>query len=287
MDIYIYHLSRYPHIGSYKFVSKQIETLCRSIVVQFDENALALYHQLLIVCLMGQSINKLQNQNLSENIKSWYKLNFDLILEKIETGRIKLKSYLYPEDRLFKDLGICSLKLIPTGVRKVHLEKVPVKLFLLKRRGRQFFHGLKIILFDLKGIGPLYHGHLDSHDPNSIARFNMEGWVEHFQMIAELLKANTAVKGVQGLACFYDPYLKNISPELSYLSEMITRNGGKLFYIGPSEQATKNAIKLSLKRKKHYQEGNYTPTNYLFVWSRKYILNWARNSMNRFGDEVV
>lgn len=41
--------------------------------------------------------------------------------KKIETNADPPGYYKYPQDKFLKDLGVCSLRMIPTDVRKIHL----------------------------------------------------------------------------------------------------------------------------------------------------------------------
>ena len=81
-----------------------------------------------------------------------------------------------------------------------------------------------------------------------------------------------------GLSWFYDPYLKEISPSLNYLREIVIDNGGSLYYVGPNESAIRNATLLSMKRKELYEEGKYMPTNYLYIWPKKKLIQWAETA---------
>jgi len=274
---YCDELRRSPIVGSYKYVSQDTKNLCAGIIKSSNENTLELYHKLVIVELLFDSIPQIEANNYPKDIEYWYWLTFKAILAKIENKKIHKGSYLFPQDRLFKDLGISTLKLIPTGVRKLHREKLPIKRFLFRNGIKQFVKGLVCILFELKGIQPVFHGHLDSRDRHSMSEFSRDGWIRHYKMAAQLLKSNMDVKGIMGLAWFYDPRLKEISPELAYLKELVVNNGGRLFYVGTSENAVENATRLSMKRKRLYEEGKYLPTSYLYIWPRSKIIQWADN----------
>ena len=91
----------------------------------------------------------------------------------------------------------------------------------------------------------------------------------------ELLKQDKRIKGVFGVSWFYDPQLTEISPRLVYLRKLFTDNGGRVFYIGPNEQATKDALTRSQTRRDLYEQGKYVPTHYIIIWSRKDVLAWA------------
>ena len=278
VDRYCNLLKKYPKIGTYKYISKDTKNTYTNIIRDSDASNLEIYHKLVVLNLLSESSEKIETIAYPEEVKKWYLIHFESILERILKDRIHKGSYLFPHDRLFKDIGICTLKLIPTGVRKLHLEILPVKRFLFANGLNQLVRGLLCILFELKGIQPLYHGHLDSRDRQSISEFSFEGWVRHYKMVADLLKIHRDIKGVMGLAWFYDPQLKKISPKLAYLRELVADNGGSLFYVGATNTAAENATRMSMTRKRLYDEGKYTPTSYLYIWSRTKIIQWAENS---------
>jgi hypothetical protein len=94
-------------------------------------------------------------------------------------------------------------------------------------------------------------------------------------MVGELLKINQEVKGYFATSWFYDPELEKISPRLTYLRDVITENGGKLFVKGSSPRTIRDATFKSPTRRKLYEEGKYLPTDYLIVWPRKQLIEWA------------
>lgn len=275
LDAYCGYLKDCPTVCSYKFINDNAKSLYEKLISRGDNATVELYHKIVVLHLLIESSTSFKILNYSKDIQEWHWITFKSVLEKIEKNRIFRGAYLFPHDRLYKDLGICTLKLIPVGVRKLHLEKLPLKRFLFKRGLYQFVRVIYCIIFELKGIQPVFHGHLDFRDRQSIAEFSPEGWMRHFKMVADLLKVKTSVKGVMGLAWFYDPNLKQISPELAYLRELVVDNGGKFFFVGTNEIAIENAIRMSPKRRKLYQCGEYLPTNYLYIWPRKSVIQWA------------
>jgi hypothetical protein len=72
-----------------------------------------------------------------------------------------------------------------------------------------------------------------------------------------------------------DPNLKEISPGLRFLWEVPQQNGAELFCTGGSDQIIKKAIAMSPLRKRLYEEGEYKPMTYAYVWPRKEVLQWA------------
>ena len=269
---YLKLLNNYPQTIYYHYVSAEIKEYCNNIVKLGGEDLLGLYHQLILIELILNAPDKLKLLNLPEDIKVLYNKNFKRIVEKIESEPGNCFTYLY--DSFCKDLAVCSLRMIPVGARKIHLSSIS-RGFLFRKGLPQFVKRGLFVLFELGGLSPLFGMHTDSNDNDLMAEFNHEGFVRTCIRIAELLKANENVKGLFGSSWFYDPQLEVISPRLAYLSQIITKNGGKSFYAGQSEQATQDAILKSPTRRRLYKEGKYIPTIYMVVWPRKKLINWA------------
>lgn len=270
---YLDYLNHYSEYSSYHYTSPHVQAMASHIRQDHDEKILERYHKLILTLLITLSADKLKAKGFPDRINQLYDLGFERILKKIESNAAWY--YQLDQDKFLKDLALCDLRLIPTGVRKIELTKLPVKKFIFKKGIRQFFSSMLFIVFELKGIKPIYRGHLDSHDPDMIAEFNAEGWERHYRLVAELLKITKEVKALVGNGWFIDPQLEQITPELNYIREIGTRNGAKLYYIGPSQRAVKRATSLSPVRKKLYEQGKYSPTNFYLVWSRDKIIKWA------------
>jgi hypothetical protein len=268
---------RYPYVASYHYMSTEVINLTNEIRTRSTESILHFYNQLLLIYLIHDNIIKLDSSNIPPNIKSLYHNNFKRIISNILSDKEPLDFYMYSNDKFLKDLGVCTLRLIPVGHTKIHLSKFPIK-SLFKHDVHQFIKVLLFVFFELKGVQPLYQLHIDSHDPDLLKEFNAEGRIRSYQNIADLLKINKDVKGVYGIAWLHDPVLKTISPRLSFLKEIGPNNGSKTFNMGTNNDAIMNAIATSPTRRRLYHEGKYTPTDFLFVWPRKSLIHWAEES---------
>ena len=71
--------------------------------------------------------------------------------------------------------------------------------------------------------------------------------------------------------------MATISPNLAYLRERPESNGAQFFHDGSNAESIENAIRLSEERRKLYEAGEYTPTDYMLVWARKDLIRWAMN----------
>jgi hypothetical protein len=123
-----------------------------------------------------------------------------------------------------------------------------------------------------RGWGRWYSNHIDLR---AIKEFTSEGWTTSFARIAELLALNPAVRGVAGVAWFYDPELARVSPHLAHIGQTMRRHGAFVVKMKTHPHDIENALARSLIRKKLYAKGEYFPACYLVGWPRRRLLDWA------------
>ena len=123
-----------------------------------------------------------------------------------------------------------------------------------------------------RGWGRWYSNHIDLR---AIKEFTPDGWTASFARIAELLALNPSVRGVAGVAWFYDPELVRVSPHLSYIGHTLQRSGAFRVTMKTQEHDVANALARSLSRKKLHERGEYSPACYLVAWPRRALLEWA------------
>jgi hypothetical protein len=283
IEIYIKYLEKYPTVISYQYVSPEIKKICENIVKTSNENILELYHKLVSVSLIIHNKDKLTTLKLPDEIKYLFYQNFDRIIDNITQNTFPPGFYLYSNDKFYKDIGVCSLRLIPAGPAKINISSLPAN-FLFKGGIKQFVRGILFILFELRGFKPIYEMHVDSHDPNALAEYTYEGHVRFYKRIAQIFMINRNIKAIIAIGWPFDPQIEKISPRHKYLRDFVIKNGGKIFYVGPSESAINNAILRSPTRRKLYEEGKYIPTDYLMIWPRKKLIQWANKQNNKLNN---
>jgi hypothetical protein len=287
VETYIKYLEAYPRISHYKYISQEVETYCQRIMERSSKEALSVYHKLLLVTLISRNIDRVKNGPYPEDVKTLFARNFELILTQIEKKAFGDEFYNYPRDRLMKDLAVCNLRLIPAGAEKINVCRMPRR-WLLRKGISQFLQGALFVLFELRGFKPLYYYHMDSNDPDLMAEFNYDGWCRFYKRVAALLEINRDIKGICSIPWFLDPQLEKISPRLNYLREFFTQNGGRVFYSGSDDNGIASAIAKSPTRRRLYEEGKYMPANYMGIWPRKKLIEWAKkNPQNLEGNRTA
>ncbi|MCP5106798.1 MAG: hypothetical protein GY950_25670 [bacterium] len=274
VEKYIGLLDRYKFGAHYRYVSPDVRHFCDGIIEAGGEGELELYHKLVLVTLVERAREQPGFLKFPADVQQLFTVNFDRILKKIDSGRAKRGYYLYSGDKFFKDLGTCRLTLIPAGAQKLYVGRMGRK-FLIKGGWLQSLRGLRLLVFETRGFKPFYRMAMDSRDRDLMKEFNPGGWVRFFKRAAELLKIDKRIKGVCGSSWFFDPLLKEISPELSYLRDTVLEGGARIFYVDTSEGAVRDALTMSPKRIKLHKEGKYHPKIYMMVLPRKRLIKWA------------
>lgn len=274
IDNYISELEKYPKTAHYRFRSKAVINICQDIVLQSNQTILELYHMLLLSKLIIKSSESDKVTKYPEKIRNLIERDLSKIIHKIDRYSKCTGHYLYENDKFYKDLAICQVKMIPLGAEKVSIGRLS-RVFPFKGGIKQFLLGAKIVSFNMKGFEPVFHIHMDTKDTDLLKEFNPQGWYNFYLLLAELLKMDKNIKGATGTSWFFDPALKNISPELNYLREITLQCGARIFYMDQNDSAISKATFMSKKRLEMYKNGSYIPTNYITVIPRKKLLQWA------------
>jgi hypothetical protein len=281
VENYISLIDRYPEIFDYKDVSPEAKDYCNQILERTDRNVLQLYHKLVILRFIKKSLQKLEHENLPQEVINLYHRHYKKIVA--DTFACSDDFYELSNDKFCKDFAISRMKMIPAGAVLIERARLPKK-FLFRSGIKQFVEGAFFIASELKGLGPLYQSHLDTREGSiSLAEFNPGGWIRSYLRIADILRANPEIKGNFGITWFNDPKMKEISPKLSYIREISVTNGGKIFYYGSSKAVIRDALSKSATRRRLYQEGSYVPRSFIRIWSRSKLIGWADRLKNHMG----
>lgn len=269
-EIYINAIFKYPQYISHKYINKKIKQIILIIEEMSDLSTLESYHKLILIYLIERSIDGDLLNTFPLEIKNLFLNNFELIIEKIKSPRAKKGFFLYSEEKFNKFMAISRLKMIPCGAQKVYAGSLPKK-FLFQGDVFQFFKGIYLIL-KTGGRKPFFKMHTDSTDRHLMKEFNPDGLDAFFKRIEILMKRQTQIKGICGSSWFFDPALKEISPELSYIREISESYGASFFDLGSNKGIIKDATFMSPKRIKLYKQGEYIPNAFLMIITRKALL---------------
>lgn len=272
-DEYVGLINAYSQTTPYNHIGPAIQTFYGRIINQGGPSLAEKFHQLILIKMMINSAQFIR-ENFPECITRLFFLNFIRILKCIEGNKHSSGFYLYPNDAFLKDLGICSQRMIPAGNHKLEISGFSRR-FITKNGFGQFIDSLRFLL-KTKGNKPFYQLHSDTHDRNALLECNPEGTTKLFLRISKLLETNPKIKGIFGCSWMNDPQLERISPTIFSGPKIARANGGKLYYYGMSSGNINGALFASAKRTRLYKEGHYMPANYMMIWYRDDLLNWAK-----------
>jgi hypothetical protein len=257
---------KFDKIESYEV--EFLDEIFRDIEKRFGADRFELFRKLIIVNVLLNSWNDIFSDKYPICIQEQYRKTFQRILSACsESGQGWRK---LSDDIYWKDLALTSRQMFPAGAQIVETYSGFGVKQGLSRNISQTARFVRLLLFN-RGRRGYYQIH--THTPD-LGEFNAVGWDDCYVRIAAMLEKYSNVKGMFGCSWFYDPNLRDISPNLMYLQAVPLENGAESFYVG--EDRTGYALLKSKTRFSLYNEGKYTPRAYLIVWPRKEILYWAK-----------
>lgn len=276
LEQYLKCLDSLPRVVSYNYISSDIESTCRQITGQ-GAPAMALYHKLVLASLIVRSQERFKSALLTDDVIHLFCQNFERILKAMD--QYPPEFYQHSNDKFSKDLSVCLLRLIPMGAQKVNVNGIPRRIMI--KAGPASGFGMFInILSEMGGFRPLYELHTDEHDSSALFEFTPDGWDRFYVRVAAMMELNKDIKGIFGISWFFDPQLERISPRLNFLRERPLQNGGRFFFVTQNKNGSGGALARSATRQRLFEKGEYIPANYILIWPRKQLIQWA-NSMKR------
>lgn len=260
--------------GRYQRVPFACRRVCDDIERRYGQAILELYHRLLLVWLIGRSATRIADTAMSSRGRELTERFQRDILNQASSPRPGY--YLHSNDQFSKDLGVCRLRLLPCGPELLDTYAGVRRSMLLRGGLFQFARGA-LLFGRARGFKPFYDLHFDRR---LLGEFNEAGYDHCYFRVSELLERNPEIKGLSCSSWWYDPQVESISPELAFLRRRPADNGAMFFYFGTSQQVIEAATKFSPKRRALYDEGSYRPANYIIVWLRRDLLDWARRASN-------
>ena len=276
---YISHLSNTPKYHIAKYISGDLKKLLHNISQDYSNIGLDTYHKLVLLHLIQHALEQEHKLILPETIKDYYLEYYHVILRDIETNKHYSGKYLLSNERFSYYLGICQQKMIPTGVPIVNLNclsPLGTAYYLIKREG--LIWGLKNVwplLYTTLTMRPFFEMHINIFDRFLMKNFNLNGWCESYIKLAQILKKNKFMKGIYGASWFFDPQLKEVSPEISYIKDLADEIGAFSINSGVYKHSTITALFMNKHRQKLYDEGKYIPQNYMVFIPRHKLLKWG------------
>lgn len=269
---YVRELDALDSYAQYHRWPEGLHRWCKEVERTHGAPALERYHRLVMVALIEAFPARAAQVGIPPSVLELlghYHAELVRDIDRERTGQHK-----YPSDRLFKDLAVCRLKLLPVGPELADLHSgVPRRILLQPPRSKALGR-LTYFMGTVGGFKPMLETHMDRR---LRMHFSPEGFEQSYRVVADLLEAHPHIKGLASATWWFDPVVARISPELAYLSEYPLANGARRFPSTTDDVSVKDAVRLSPVRRALYERGEYRPRCYSVVWSRDALLRWARS----------
>ncbi|AMO54380.1 hypothetical protein GZ77_22715 [Endozoicomonas montiporae] len=241
----------------------------------YDKPTLNSIHKLALVKLMLHSLPQLDAAMAKhlpdvcvEAVERWFESVCDQASD--ESAVLDRNSDLFK-----KDLAISALNLWPSHSICHYEPRALPRGFLLSGGGKQFFRGICLLYGTLKNrYRTMYELHMEDRRTNP--HFLEAGWQSFYIEIARRLESEPDVAGIFAQSWFWDPVVGQQSSKMAYLRQLPESGGASFFRLNSSTDADHIALQ-NKKRRKLFEQGEYTPTSYLMVWGRSDLIHWAKD----------
>jgi hypothetical protein len=275
VERYLELLDQVPELANYRYLSPELEEYCAALEAKSTAQLAESYHRLVLGRLIPPALERLPRKRLPDEVKASYEEQFERILHEIETNARPPGYYRHSsEDGFSKDLGVCTLRLIPIHGRMCERVVFPAR-SLFEGGWRQFLSGIAFLFLECGGRAPFLQSHWATHVPGFKEKITLEGVILFHRLVAKVMRLDEGIRGLFGTGWMNDPHMERVSPRLASFRYFHLANGARMFRTGRCENATRAATATSATRRRLYEEGKYAPTNYTNVWSRKRLLRWA------------
>jgi len=130
------------------------------------------------------------------------------------------------------------------------------------------------LLFDLRGFGPAFFSHLNPNRRNQTVLLERES-LRSYHRMARSMERQPDIRGFVTASWLHSPDTARVSPHLAWLNDVFLQNGGIVVPLGKIDAGC-GVLHRSPERQQAYDEGRFTPTEALVIWSRRAMLAWAR-----------
>lgn len=262
--------SAYPKVRCYSHISKAAHRYYANL----ETKNIIVHQKLHLLLLIKKSLKKLESTNFPECIKVRFVNHFQRTVKSIVEDKLAAEFYDYKNNRFLKLQAVCTLNTFPIYPFILDRDKLSLKTLFHGGIG-QFFQSSFNFFIKYKGVAPFYKTHTNILDAISMQAFTENGWRSMFFDLSELMRVEKKIKGVCGTSWFIDPIIKDISPELSYINNLLSEIGATIHKHSTDDKTVKDALFFNPKRKKLFESGEYKPRKYLFIITRSKLISWG------------
>jgi hypothetical protein len=260
-------LGTYDVREGYAQLRPRLRELHTTLLARHGEQLTLRYGLVMLATLVEEHARRWRESALERELEPCFIDSFHRILTAAARGGAS--SLSLDTDAFAKELAICLYHLIPAGGQLIDPGGRFPRSLLLRRPTRATLAAAGYLLFNAGGFTPFAIFHTSLFQRHW---FTPAGWEFTFQCLPAVLRSFPRLKGLLASSWFYDPALREISPELNFVRDIPARWGAVFLHAGPEPGADSDALLLSRHRRELFEAGQYAPEKYVFVLSRKDVL---------------
>jgi hypothetical protein len=268
----------YDARAGYGQLRPRLRELCATLTGRYGEQLTLHYGLVLLATLIADHEKRWRTSALEAQLEPCFIDSFHRILTAVARGGAQ--SLRLDTDAFAKELAICLYRVIPAGAQLVDPGAAFPRGLLVRRPTRATLAATGYLLLNARGFTPFAVFHTSLFQRHW---FTPAGWEFTFHCLPAVFRSFPRLKGLLASSWFYDPALREISPELNFVQDIPRRWGGVFIQAGPEPGAASDALLLSRHRRELFEAGRYVPEKYAFVVSRQDVL--AREGLAR-GSEL-
>jgi hypothetical protein len=256
-------------LDHYKYFGERTKNIIEQIKTAHGTPAVRAF----LRAALGRTISLSEDQGLYQQLPPLCAYYHALQLQRIAGDTDTSTAWLdLSADTFHKEFGIASTRLYVGGPNLIDY-RCGVSRSIMFGEGLPKAFAKVAFMLRLGGFKPYFQGHLHLF---TLDAFNEAGRNDFYRCCVELYTRHPESLGTICCSWYYDPAIDEISPWLTYLRAVPLSAGAQLFFVENGGEATTNATAKSKTRLRLYEQGEYSPKNYMFVWGRNNQVKWAR-----------
>jgi hypothetical protein len=261
-------------VGNYWRFPEGLEHWFEKIQARAGSEALSCFHRLALLNLMLESDRRISGGQvlLGAGVQKAFRERTDAILQRFESE--PGFSVEAEQDFFKKDISVCALRMFPTSGPCNFEVGWLGRRFLVSGGARQVAPALRCYLFDLRmRMKSTYSLHLE--DRVAFRTFTRDGWAAGYRDIAQQMLLAPDIVAIQGTSWFWDPAIEKVSPKLAFVRTVPYQGGARFFRLPPTMDLSSAALADSARRRL-FEQGRYSPVDYLMIWPRReFLAHWT------------
>lgn len=249
----------------YRYLPPKVTQRFSEVQQQLGKEGLADYLGLLLQHYIRGFASRFAELRLTAPFAAEFDRVFRRMLRQCTDATLRASPH---DDVFLKDLAIARGRMIPCVSHLIYRYS-GVSRRAVFMQPPQRLPSVLAFFARLGGFRPFLENHVH---PAMLDDFNAEGRQRCYRLVAELLRSWPESKGLIGASWYYDPRVRQISPNLAYLHDEPIKYGALIMKLA-TEGANSGALARSKHRQRLFEAGEYMPTTYLMVWPRRDILS--------------